>query len=172
MPAAVAMGLAKMCSHWEKTRLGVMPSDLRSWRSAMSRRSKLSSLRSRRCRSRSRLAASSSPASAGAGSAPVGQAAARGLHPVRAWMTQRQRLEVPVHAFPTSLQRKAGRGLAGCPGPYPYWKRSWELHPQAEDPSPTSKSSGHSKRSPPCPQESQTRRAAHERPSRSAGTST
>ena len=37
MPAAVAIGLAKMCSHWEKTRLDVMPSDLRSWRSAMSR---------------------------------------------------------------------------------------------------------------------------------------
>ena len=100
------------------------------------------------------------------------QAAARGLHPVRAWMTQRQRLEVPVHAFPTSLQRKAGRGLAGCPGPYLYWKRSWELHPQAEDLTSTSKPSGHSKRSPPCPQESRTRRPTHERPSRSAGTST
>ena len=100
------------------------------------------------------------------------QAAARGLHPVRAWMTQRQRLEVPVHAFPTSLQRKAGRVLAGCPGPYRYWKRSWELHPQAEDLTSTSKPSGYSKRSPPYPQESQTRRPAHERPPRLAGTST
>ena len=86
------------------------------------------------------------------------RAAARGLHPVRAWMTQRQRLEVPVHAFPISLQRKAGRVLAGCPGPYLDWKRSRELHPQAEDLTPTSKPSGHSKRSPPCPQESRTRR--------------
>ncbi len=28
--AAVAIGLAKMCSHWEKTRLDVMPRDRRS----------------------------------------------------------------------------------------------------------------------------------------------
>ena len=30
MAAAVAIGLAKMCSHWEKTRLDVMPRDRRS----------------------------------------------------------------------------------------------------------------------------------------------
>ena len=30
MAAAVAMGLAKMCSHWEKTRLEVMPRERRS----------------------------------------------------------------------------------------------------------------------------------------------
>ena len=30
MAAAVAMGLAKMCSHSEKTRFDVTPSDLRS----------------------------------------------------------------------------------------------------------------------------------------------
>ena len=29
MAAAVAMGLAKICSHWEKTRLDVMPKDRR-----------------------------------------------------------------------------------------------------------------------------------------------
>ena len=45
------------------------------------------------------------------------QAAARGLHPVRAWMTQRQRLEAPVHAFPTSLQRRAGRRWQAAPAP-------------------------------------------------------
>ena len=47
------------------------------------------------------------------------QAAARGLHPVRAWMTQRQRLEVVVHAFLTSLQRKAGPGAGRLPRPVP-----------------------------------------------------
>ena len=47
------------------------------------------------------------------------QAAASGLHPIRACMTQRQRLEVPVHAVPISLQRKTGRALAGWARPLP-----------------------------------------------------
>ena len=92
------------------------------------------------------------------GSPPSGSPRASSCPAVRAWMTQRQHLEAPVHAFPTSLQRKAGRVLAGCPGPYLYWKRSRELHPQAEDLTSTSKPSGYSKRTLPCPQESRTRR--------------
>ena len=35
MATAVAMGLAKTCSHWEKTKFDVIPKDRRSQRSAM-----------------------------------------------------------------------------------------------------------------------------------------